>query len=167
MIVLSIVAINRREVCTMKRMLILSILFAFVLSTSAFAVGGDVKWFSLKEGMAKAKTEKKPVIVDFFFGAGCPRCEKLEKFVYSDPKIAKKINDDFIPIFIDLTKQISREEEELGNKYDYRNDCLMLFLDYDMNILKDPSGKKMCFVDHIEPDIFIGYLDMMKAQMKK
>ena len=151
----------------MKRIILLSILFAFVLSTSAFAVGGDVKWFSLQDGMAKAKAEKKPVIVDFFFGAGCPRCEKLEKFIYSDPKIAKKINDDFIPIFIDLTKQVSKEEEELGNKYDYKNDCLMLFLDYDMNILKDPSGKKMCFIDHIEPDIFIGYLEMMKEQMKK
>ena len=151
----------------MKRIALLAILFAFVLSTSAFAIGGDVKWFTLKDGTAKAKAEKKPVMVDFFFGAGCPRCEKLEKFIYGDPKIAKKINDDFIPIFIDLTKQISKEEEALGNKFDYKNDCLMLFLDYDMNILKDPSGKKMCFVDHIDPDIFIGYLDMMKAQMKK
>ena len=151
----------------MKRIALLAILFAFVLSTSAFAIGGDVKWFTLKDGTAKAKDEKKPVMVDFFFGAGCPRCEKLEKFIYSDPKISKKINDDFIPIFIDLTKQMSKEEEALGNKFDYKNDCLMLFLDYDMNILKDPSGKKMCFVDHIDPDIFIGYLDMMKAQMKK
>lgn len=152
----------------MKRIALLSILFAFVLNSFAFAVpAGDVKWFSLKDGTVKAKAEKKPVIVDFFFGAGCPRCEKLEKFIYSDPKIAKKINDDFVPIFIDLTKPLSKEEEELGNTYDYKNDCLMLFLDYDMNILKDPSGKKMCFVDHVEPDIFIGYLDTMKAQMKK
>ena len=167
MLVLIVVAIHSGEVSTVKKILILSILFACSLSTSAFAVGGDVKWNNLKDGMAKAKAEKKPLIVDFFFGAGCPRCEKLEKFIYSDPKIAKKINDDFIPVFIDLTKQISKEEEELGNKYDYKNDCLMLFLDYDMNILKDPSGKKMCFIDHIEPDIFISYLDMMKAQMKK
>ena len=152
----------------MKKILILSILFAFVLSASAFAVpAGDVKWFSLKDGVDKAKAEKKPLIVDFFYSKDCPRCAKLEQNIYSEPKIAKKINDDFVPVFIDLTKPLSKEEEDLGKKYDYKNDCLMLFLDHDMNILKDPSGKKMCFVDHIEPDIFIGYLDMMKAQMKK
>ncbi|MBI5075889.1 MAG: thioredoxin family protein [Nitrospirae bacterium] len=151
----------------MKKILLPAILFIFVMGSSAFAVGGDVRWSSLKDGMVKAKAEKKPIIVDFFFGKGCPRCEKLEKFIYSEPKIAKKINDDFVPIFIDLTKPLTKEEEALGNKYDYKNDCLMLFLDYDMNLLKDPTGNKMCFVDHVEPDIFNGYLDMMKGQMKK
>jgi thioredoxin-related protein len=151
----------------MKRIPLLAILFAFVLSTTAFAIGGDVKWTSLKDGMAKARAEKKPMIVDFFYGAGCPRCEKLEKGIYTNPQIARKINDDFVPIFIDLTKPLTKEEEALGNKYDYKNDCLMLFLDPEMNIIKDPSGKKMCFVDDIEPEIFIGYLDMMKGQMKK
>ena len=151
----------------MRRLVLLAILFTFVLSSSAFAVGGDVRWCSLKDGMAKAKAEKKPIIVDFFFGKGCPRCEMLEKGVYTNPVISKKINDDFVAIFIDLTKTLTKEEEALGNKYDYKNDCLMLFLDYEINMLKDPSGKKMCFVDNIEPEIFIGYLDMMKGQMKK
>jgi len=151
----------------MKRLVLLAILFAFVLSSSASAIGGDVKWHSLKDGIAKAKAETKPMIVDFFYGPGCPRCEKLEKGAYTNPVISKKINDDFVAIFIDLTKTLTKAEEELGNKYDYKNDCLMLFLDYEMNLLKDPSGKKMCFVDNIEPEIFIGYLDMMKAQMKK
>lgn len=151
----------------MKRIPLLAILFALVMSSSAFAIGGDVKWSSLKDGMAKAKAVQKPIIVDFFFGKGCPRCEKLEKHVYSNPQIVKKINEDFVPIFIDLTKPLTKEEEELGNKFDYKNDCLMLFLDYDMNLLKDPSGNKMCFVDHIEPAVFNDYLDMMKGQMKK
>jgi thioredoxin-related protein len=152
----------------MKRTTIFTMLFLFMLSIPAFAVpAGDVKWFSLAEGMAKAKAEKKPLIVDFFYSKDCPRCAKLEQNIYSEPKIAKKINDDFVPVFIDLTKPLSKEEEDLGNKFDYKKDCLMLFLDYDMNILKDPSGKKMCFVDHIEPDVFNGYLDTMKAQMKK
>lgn len=151
----------------MKRILLLALLFAFILSSSAFAIGGKVTWFTLKEGTVKAKAEKKPMIVDFFFGKGCPRCEKLENGVYADPQIAKKINDDFVPIFIDLTKPLTKEEEDLGNTYDYKNDCLMLFLDPEMNIIKDPKEKKMCFVDHIEPEIFIEYLDMIKGMMKK
>ncbi|MBI5633222.1 MAG: thioredoxin family protein [Nitrospirae bacterium] len=151
----------------MRKIPLLAILFAFLLISSAFAIGGDVKWNTLKDGVVKAKAEKKPIIVDFFFGKGCPRCEKLEKHVYSNPQISKKINENFVPIFIDLTKPLTKEEEGLGNKYDYKNDCLMLFLDYDMNLLKDPADKKMCFVDHIEPEIFIDYLDMIKGQMKK
>lgn len=151
----------------MKRISLLAILFIFVIGSSAFAVGGDVKWCSLKDGMAKAAAEKKPMIVDFFYGKGCPRCEKLEKGIYADPKIAKKINDDFVPILVDLTKPLTKEEEDLGNKYDYKNDCLMLFLDPEMNIIKDPSGKKMCFVDDIEPEIFNDYLSMIKGLMKK
>lgn len=151
----------------MKRILFLAILFAFVLGSSAFAIGGDVRWSSLKDGMAKAKAEQKPMIVDFFYGKGCSRCEKLEKGVYANPRIAKKINDDFVPILIDLSKPLSNEEKDLGNKYDYKNDCLMLFLDSGMNIIKDPTGKQMCFVDNIEPEIFISYLDMIKGQMKK
>jgi len=150
-----------------KRISLLALLFTFVLGSSAFAIGGNVKWFTLKEGTAKARAEKKPMCVDFFYGAGCPRCEKLEKGIYSDPQISKKINDDFVPIFIDLTKPLTKEEEDLGNTYDYKNDCLMLFLDPEMNIIKDPSGRKMCFVDHIEPEIFIAYLDMIIGQMKK
>ncbi|MDP2156385.1 MAG: thioredoxin family protein [Nitrospirota bacterium] len=151
----------------MKRILLLALLFAFVLSSSAFAIGGDVKWYSLKDGTAKAKAEKKPMLIDFFYGKGCPRCERLEKGIYTDPQITKMINDDFVPIFIDLTKPLSKEEEDLGNKYDYKNDCLMLFLDPEMNIIKDSAEKHMCFVDDIEPEIFIGYLDMIKGKMKK
>jgi len=151
----------------MKSIPLLAMLFAFVLNSSAFAISGDVKWTSLKDGMAKSRVEKKPMIVDFFYGPECPRCARLEKGVYTNPAISKKINDDFVPVFIDLTKPLTKEEEDLGNKYDYKNDCLMLFLDPEMNIIKDPSVKKMCFVDDIEPDIFIGYLDMIKKKMNK
>jgi thioredoxin-related protein len=140
----------------------------FAFSSAALAVpAGEVKWLSLSDGMAKAKAEKKAMIVDFFFSKDCPRCAKLEQNIYTNPKIAAKINSDFVPVFIDLTKPLSKEEEDLGNRFDYKKDCLMLFLDYDMNILKDPSGKKMCFVDHVEADVFNGYLDMIKAQIKK
>ncbi len=151
----------------MRKITLLAVLLIIVMSGSVFSAVGNVKWTTLKQGSQKARAEKKPIIVDFFYGPGCPRCERLEKGAYADPRITRKINEEFVPIFIDLTKSLTKEEEELGNKYEYKNDCLMLFLDPEMNIIKDPSEKMMCFVDDIEPDVFIEYLDMIIRTIKK
>ena len=78
-----------------------------VMSFNAWAeerYAEKVKWLSLKEGMERAKVEKKPMLVDFAVAKGCPRCEFLQKNVYSKDEIARKINSDFVPIFIDLSK---------------------------------------------------------------
>ena len=137
-----------------------------VLSSNVFAAG-EMKWFPLKTGLEKAKSEKKPVIVDFFYGKGCPRCEFLQKEVYDNPAIAKKIMDDFVPIKVDLTKPLTSDEEKLGEKYDYKKDCLLIFLDPENNLIKDQSGKKLCFIDKVDADEFIRYLDMIKAKYAK
>lgn len=140
-------------------------MMGLMLSSTVFADEG-VKWVSLKEGLEKAKAEKKPVIVDFFYGKGCPRCEFLQKNVYDDPAIAKKINNDFIAVRIDLTKTLTPEEEALGNRFEFKHDCLLVFLDHNENVIQDPSGKRLCFIDKVDPDWFVGYLDMVIGAMK-
>ena len=127
----------------------------------------NVNWRSLKKGMEKAKAEKKPMLVDFGIIKGCPRCEFLQKNVYSSDKIVEKINSDFVPVFIDLGKDLTHEEKALGEKYDYKNDCLLLFLDYEGNVIKDPEGGKMCFADRVEPEVFIKYLEQVKSKVTK
>ena len=149
----------------MKRPVFAVILFALLFTSSAFAAEG-VKWQTLTEGMAKAKAEKKPVIVDFFFGKGCPRCEFLDKEIYHNPAIAKKIMDDFVPIRIDLTKKLSAEEQSLGEKYDFKNDCLLLFLDREGKLVKEGS-KRLCFIDKVDPEEFMRYLDAAKSVVIK
>ena len=145
----------------MKKVLLLATVFLFVACSYSYSADG-VQWFSLKDGFAKAKLEKKPSIVDFFYGKGCPRCEKLQKYVYDDPIISKKIMDDFVPIRIDLTKPLTKEEDALGKKFDYKMDCLLLFLDYTGEVISDSKGKRLCFVDNVEPEWFVSYLDMIK-----
>mgnify|MGYP005827399079 CR=1 FL=1 len=149
----------------MKRLPFLVIVIALAFSAQAFG-SAEIQWLPLKDGMEKAKLEKKPMIVDFFFGKGCPRCEALQKGVYDNPTIAAKIMQDFVPIRVDLTKKLSPEEEKLGNQYDFKKDCLLLFLDHNGAILKDPSGKKLCFIDTVEPEWFVKYLDMIRQQQK-
>lgn len=150
----------------MKKLQAISIIIVMVISSIASA-STEIKWFSLKDGMEKSKAEKKPMIVDFFYGKGCPRCEILQKTVYENPSISKKIMDDFIPIMIDLTKKLTPEEESLGNQYDFKNDCLLLFLDHNGNVIKEHGGKRLCFTEAVDPDWFMKYLYMIKADYKK
>ncbi len=135
-----------------------------LIGYSHSSAADGVQWLPLKDGMTKATNEKKPLIVDFFYGKGCPRCEKLQKYVYSDPIISKKIMDDFVPIRIDLTKPLTEEEDALGKKFDYKMDCLLLFLDHNGEVISDSKGKRLCFVDNVEPEWFVSYLDMIKKK---
>jgi thioredoxin-related protein len=147
----------------MKKMILLMTLFMLVGYTHSFAANG-VQWLSLKDGLIKAKIEKRPLIVDFFYGKGCPRCESLQKNVYNDPLISKKIMNYFVPVKIDLTRPLTAEEDALGKKFDYKNECLLLFLDHNGELISDTKGKKLCFVDNVDPEWFNSYLDMI---MKK
>lgn len=148
----------------MKKISVLVVPLILLYATVALPAG--VEWVSLEDGTERAKAERKPMLVDFYYGAGCPRCEVLDKNVYGNQAIARKIMDDFVPIRVDLTKPLTPAEERLGTQYDFKNDCLLLFLDHKGNVMKDPGGKRLCFADNIDPELFINYLDMVKAAIK-
>lgn len=147
-----------KQMKKIRLMLTLILMVSFCVSASA-----EVKWYSLKEGMEKAKVEKKPVIVDFFFGKGCPRCEAIQKTVYDNAEISKKIMDDFIPVRVDLSKKLAPDEKALGDKFDYKDECLLLFLDYNGNVINGPKGQRLCFIDNVEPASFIENLEFVKG----
>jgi len=162
----------------MKKILALTIIMStFLFSTMAFAHGTEshvkkkadkrpdakyawkVNWLSLDEGIKKSMAEGKPMLIDFATHEGCDRCEYLQKHVYSKDKIVNKINKSFIPIFIDLSKDLSPDEQALGEKHEYHEDCLLLFLDHKKEPIFDAEENKMCFADTVEPDIYMRYLD--------
>lgn len=94
-----------------------------------------VNWKSLEEGLKILESLKKPLLVDFGVEEGCHSCEFLQKNVYSNDEIAEKINSHFIPIFINLANPLTSQEITLGDKYDYENDCLLLFLDHKSEVI--------------------------------
>lgn len=148
----------------MKRVCLLIVMA--VLAFSSFAIAADeVTWLTLSEGAAKAKAEKKPMIVDFFYGDGCLRCEKLVKGVYDNQAIAQRLMVDFIPIRVDLSKNLTEQEEKLGDKHDYKKECLLLFLDSEGNTLKDPEGNPLSCATTIDADLLIRYLDSVKDSL--
>jgi hypothetical protein len=149
----------------MKKLFLLSVLFVMIGYGISFPA--EIQWYPLKEGTEKAVFEKKPAIVDFWYGVECPRCLRLQDDVYNNPLIAKKIMADFVPIRIDLSKPLSPDEEALGEKFDYKNECLLIFLDHHGEVISDSQGKRLCFIDSVDPDWFIAYLDMVKNSYKQ
>ena len=126
-----------------------------------------VNWHSLAEGREMARSMKKPMIVDFAVPSGCDRCDFLQDNVYDDDDIVAKINSDFVPIWINLdatSHALTPEEENLGQKFEYRKDCLLLFLDHQERLIEDPEGKQFCFAEEVEPEEFMKYLDYVRME---
>lgn len=131
------------------------------------AYADRVNWHDLESGRAMARSSKKPMIVDFAVPSGCDRCDFLQNNVYNRDEIVAKINRDFIPIWVNLdasSHTLTPDEEKLGQKFDYRKDCLLLFLDHEERLIEDPEGKQFCFAEEIEPEVFMEYLDYVRTK---
>jgi hypothetical protein len=121
--------------------------------------GAKIHWYSLAEGMKAAAAEKKPMVVDFYVPAGCSRCRKMAMNVYAKPEIISKLNESFIPIHIDLSGKLSKEEKALGEKFAYKEDCLLLFLKHNGDIIQEPSGKQICTADAVDSGWYMERLE--------
>lgn len=57
----------------------------------------EAKYTNYEEGMAAAKAQHKPVLIDFT-GFGCVNCRKMEAAVWTDPQVADKLEKDYVLI---------------------------------------------------------------------
>jgi len=57
----------------------------------------EARFTDYEQGMAAAKAEGKPVVVDFT-GFGCVNCRKMEAAVWSDPQVADLLNKKYVLI---------------------------------------------------------------------
>ncbi len=96
--------------------------FAPPMSTQDFNLQKTVteaKYKDFEQGMAAAKAEHKPVIIDFT-GFGCVNCRKMEAAVWSDPQVADILNNRYILIslYVDDKTPLAApvEVEENGQK---------------------------------------------------
>jgi thiol:disulfide interchange protein DsbD len=62
----------------------------------------EAHYTNYEEGMAAAKAQGKPVLIDFT-GFGCVNCRKMEAAVWTDPQVAEKLEKDYvlISLFVD------------------------------------------------------------------
>ncbi len=74
--------------------------FAPPMNTQDFNLNHKVveaKFTSYEEGMAAAKAQGKPVLIDFT-GFGCVNCRKMEAAVWTDPEVADILTNDYVLI---------------------------------------------------------------------
>ncbi len=62
----------------------------------------EARFTSYEEGISAARDEGKPVLIDFT-GFGCVNCRKMEAAVWTDPEVARTLNNDYvlISLFVD------------------------------------------------------------------
>jgi len=78
------------------------------------ATGDGVKWMTVEEGLQLARTSNKPILLDFT-ADWCAPCHQLDAQVFQDAKLAKAINERFIPIrVVDRQREEGRNSDEVA-----------------------------------------------------
>ena len=91
----------------------------------------EAKYTNYEEGMAVAKAQGKPVLIDFT-GFGCVNCRKMEAAVWTDARVSDKLTKDYVlislfvddktplaqPMEIELNGQ-KRTLRTIGDKWSY------------------------------------------------
>jgi len=73
---------------------------------------GFEPYYDYEEGLAAAKLANKPVLIDFT-GWNCVNCRKMEANVWTDPKVATVLKNDFIMVelFVDDRTELEPSEQ--------------------------------------------------------
>ena len=154
--------------------------FAPPMSTQDFNLQKTVteaKYKDFEQGMAAAKAEHKPVIIDFT-GFGCVNCRKMEAAVWSDPQVADILNNKYILIslYVDdktpLTSPIEVEENgqkrtlrTVGDKWSYLQRAKFGANAQPFYVLLNEEGHPLAGSRSYDEDIQ-GYIDFLNKGLK-
>ena len=108
------------------------------------------------EGMRAAAAAGKPVLVDFT-GFGCVNCRKMEASVWTDSRVAEKLNKDYVlislyvddktplkqPVEVKLPDGTSRTLRTIGDKWSYLEQTKFGYLAQPFYVPLDNTGKPL------------------------
>lgn len=93
----------------------------------------DEGWMtSIEDAVAKAKTEKKQVMVEFTGSDWCPPCIRMHKEVFSKEEFVKQASEKFILVKIDIPrrdKELTAKNQPILQKYKVQGVPTVIVLD--------------------------------------
>ena len=120
------------------------------------------------EGMAYAKEQGKPVLLDHT-GYGCVNCRKTEEFIWIDDRVRNRLNEDYvlISLYVDdrekleevlISKTRENKIRNVGNKwtdfqivnFDQISQPLYVMVTSDEEVLALPRGYKEGITDYLD-----------------
>ena len=124
----------------------------------AAAANAAVNWeYNYKAALAKAKREKKLVMVDMY-ADWCGPCKLLDKNTFSNKDVETKLSNDFVAVKIDLEK--SKEAQELARQFGADEIPHIIFV--------GPDGKKLSdHIGYVTADEFLKQLEIVRGKATK
>lgn len=136
-----------------------------------------------EEGLAYAKEVGKPIMLDFT-GWACVNCRKMEEQVWSDPRVLKRLREDYvlISLYVDEKTELPEEEQievkigektkklrTVGNRWSYmqaerfktNSQPYYVVLDHNEKQLGEPAAYDL------DIDNYVNWLDAGKAAFGK
>lgn len=136
-----------------------------------------------EEGMAYARESGKPVLLDFT-GWACVNCRKMEEQVWSDPRVLKRLREDFvlISLYVDEKTALPKDEQievkigtktkklrTVGNRWSYmqadrfktNSQPYYVVLDHNENQLGEPAAYDL------DIEKYVNWLDAGKEAFGK
>lgn len=142
------------------RLVILTILSFFFMSGfmsgPVRAANQKIHWLSYKAGMEKMKTEHKKGFLHFYTG-WCTYCKLMEKQTFSNKKVIRYLNENFIAMRVDAEGKANREIVRRYSAYQYPSN---FFLNEDTSGIGSRPG-------FIPPDMFISILKYIHTNSYK
>ncbi len=139
-----------------RALLILSFIFlGFVIFVFLTQRKESIHWIEdYDTGIRQAERQNKPVLLTFY-KAGTRFCEDISQNTYVNPRVIKYVEENFVPIFIDVDKQ-----PDIARRYhvDY----------YPTHYIKRPDGEKLFgpILGYKPPTVFISELENLLKKMK-
>ena len=134
----------------------------------------EARFTDYEQGMAAARAEGKPVIIDFT-GFGCVNCRKMEAAVWSDPQVADLLNNQYvlISLYVDdktpLAEPIEIEENgqqrtlrTIGDKWSYLQRTKFGANAQPFYVLLNHEGRPLAGSRSYDEDIS-AYIDFLQA----
>ncbi len=137
-------------------------------------------YFDWEQGLACAKSQNKPIFIDFT-GNGCANCRKMEEYVWVDPRVLERLKNDFIVVSLYVDDKTELPENEwiktpegkfkktIGDKYSYIQETRFKANSQPHYIILDTDGNQLGlprFFD-LDKDKFVEFLDNGLESFKK